>query len=115
MFKWGPFHGNLPNRAKTILFVKPQFHDALTIFQGTGIQNSMEGCDYLGGVVGTDAFVKKIAEEKVALVYGGKRLNVLPTLLVVISMMLMLLLLVEPFSLCYEFYTRILERLSSAT
>ena len=50
------------------MLVKPQFYnDTQAIFQGTGIQISTDGCEYLGGAIGTDAFVRKSVEEKIAL------------------------------------------------
>ena len=59
---------HLPNRSKSRLLVKPQFYnDAQATFKGTGIQISIDGCEHLGGAIGTDVFVRKIAEEKIAL------------------------------------------------
>ena len=64
---WGPRFGYFPNSSKTRLLVKSQFKvDAMNIFKDSGIQICVEGCEYLGGAIGSESFIRKVVDDKVA-------------------------------------------------
>ena len=65
--QWGPKFGYFPNSSKTRLLVKDQFKvEAENMFKDSGIQISVEGCTYLGGVIGSESFIHQVVESKVA-------------------------------------------------
>ena len=65
--KIGPDYGYQPNAAKTCIIVKEEYlAQAVTLFEGTGISITQEGKRYLGAAIGTESFVKKYVDDKVA-------------------------------------------------
>ncbi|MEJ1872765.1 hypothetical protein, partial [Escherichia coli] len=53
----GPKIGYSPNAAKSVLIVKPEFHEqAVHAFGGTEVRVTMEGERHLGALIGTQAF-----------------------------------------------------------
>ncbi len=67
MTVWCRRLGYYPNSSKTRLLVKEQFKvDAMNIFKDSGIQISVEGCEYLGGSIGSESFIQKAVDDKVA-------------------------------------------------
>eukprot|EP00117_Sycon_ciliatum_P046195 scpid56052/ scgid0290/ len=60
----GPSFGYLPNPAKSILLVKPEFLDeARRVFQSTGVQIRSDGVRYLGSAIGSPEFITRYIEE----------------------------------------------------
>ena len=63
----GPAFGYFPNAGITYLLMKTGSYDeAVRIFKDTAVQITLEGRHYLGGALGTDAFVKDFMSEKVS-------------------------------------------------
>ena len=62
----GPRYGYLPNSSKTCILTKEHTAElAHEVFEGTGISISSQGKGYLGGALGSPAFVKQFFERKV--------------------------------------------------
>ena len=62
----GPMYGYFPNCAKTNLVVKVQYEEkARSVFHGTKVNINVEGKQYLGRAIGTDAFMEAFLESKV--------------------------------------------------
>ena len=64
--KIGPDYGYQPNAAKTCIVKEEYLAQAVTLFEGTGISITQEGKRYLGAAIGTESFVKKYVDDKVA-------------------------------------------------
>ena len=64
----GPYLGYNPKSEKCYLVVKSQhlFNKASEMFQGTGINITLEGRPYLGSAIGTNEFVRNVVKEKVS-------------------------------------------------
>ena len=61
--KVGPGFGYFPNAVKTILLTKSAHEDkAFELFSNTGVKIRTDGCRYLGGVLGEDAFCRSYME-----------------------------------------------------
>ena len=64
----GPLYGYYPNAAKTWLIVKPSFlSGAQQIFDGTGVQVTVEEKRHLGAALGSHSFTDRYVSEKVEL------------------------------------------------
>ena len=62
----GSLYGYYPNALKTWLIVKPAYlSDAQWLFEGTGVQVTVEGRRHLGGVFGSRLFTEQYVSEKV--------------------------------------------------
>ena len=62
----GPPYGFYPKPEDSVLVVKPErFDDAVELFQGTDIQITCEGHSDLGGAIGSEAFVKAHATQRI--------------------------------------------------
>ena len=62
----GPLYGYFPNGSKTHVLAKPQYAEAAKeIFRDTGVVVSAEGEQYLGGAIGTCAFIRQFIERRV--------------------------------------------------
>ena len=63
----GPAFGYYPNAVKSNLLAKTGSNDeAVRIFKDTAVQITLEGRHYLGGTLGTDAFLKDFMSDKVS-------------------------------------------------
>ena len=61
----GPDFGYFLNPAKSVLVVKPDdYHEAVQLFDGTGIRITATGIHYLDSAIGTPAFVEDYVHEK---------------------------------------------------
>ena len=61
--KVGPGFGYFPNAVKTILLTKSAHEDkAFELFSNTGVKIRTDGCHYLGGALGEDAFCRSYME-----------------------------------------------------
>ena len=61
----GPDFGYFLNPAKSVLVVKPDdYHEAVQLFDGTGIRITATGNHYLDSAIGTPAFVEDYVHEK---------------------------------------------------
>ena len=65
LMKIGPDYGYQPNAAKTCI-MNEYLAQAVTLLEGTGISITQEGKRYLGAAIGTESFVKKYVDDKVA-------------------------------------------------
>ena len=62
----GPDYGYHPNASKTWLIAKEdKYDDACKIFDGTGVNITIEGRRLLGGALGTHSFVEEYVKQKV--------------------------------------------------
>ena len=62
----GSFYGYYPNALKTWLIVKPTyFSDAQRLFEGTGVQVTVEGKCHLGAALGSHLFTEQYVSGKV--------------------------------------------------
>ena len=62
----GSFYGYYPNALKTWLIVKPTYiSDAQRLFEGTGVQVTVEGKRHLGAALGSRLFTEQYVSEKV--------------------------------------------------
>ena len=60
----GSFYGYYPNALKTWLIVKPiYFSDAQRLFEGTGVQVTVEGKRHLGAALGSRLFTEQYVSE----------------------------------------------------
>ena len=63
----GPAFGYFINPSKSVLVVKrDKLEAAETIFAGTGVSITTDGCRHLGSAIGTDQFVQEFVASKVA-------------------------------------------------
>ena len=62
----GSYYGYYPNALKTWLIVKPAYSsDAQWLFEGTGVQVTVEGKRHLGAALGSRLFTEQYVSEKV--------------------------------------------------
>ena len=67
LVKVGPNYGYQPNASKTWLVVKEgKFDDAISAFEGTGVNITLEGKRHLGGAVGTRSFIESYVQKLVS-------------------------------------------------
>ena len=67
LVRYGPSFGYFPNAEKTAVVVKAcKLEEAVQEFQGTGVSLTVDGKRYLGGAVGSEAFVEATLRDKVA-------------------------------------------------
>lgn len=56
----GPEYGYYPNNRKTRLLVTPDLYaQAVEVFVDTGLEIVSDGASYLGGVIGSEAFISE--------------------------------------------------------
>ena len=62
----GPKYGYYPNNRKTRLLVTPDLYtQAVEVFVNTGLEIVSDGVSYLGGVIGSEAFISEKLSQKV--------------------------------------------------
>ena len=67
LVQYGPSFGYYPNANKTAVVVKEsKLNEAMESFEGTGVTITVEGKRYLGGAIGSKAFIERAIKDKVS-------------------------------------------------